>query len=79
MTTAQAQRTEKMMAEFAKEAVKIEKIKGNLYVYGSELACLRIFAKYNSNGSHPCKKVQVGYSENLKSFYFSLDMEEQPA
>lgn len=75
MTTAQAQRTEKMMAEFAKEPVVIEEIKSTLYVYGSELACLRIFAKYNSNGAAPNKKARVGYSENLKSFYCSLDME----
>jgi hypothetical protein len=75
MTTAQAQRTEAMMKEYAQgESVKIEEIGGTLYVFGSELATLRIFAKYLANGSVQNPKARVGYSQNLQSNYFSLDM-----
>lgn len=75
MTTAQAQRTAAMMKEYAKgEEVTIEKIKSILYVFGSELATLRIFAKYQSNGAVHNPKARVGYSENLKRHYFSIDM-----
>jgi len=74
MTQDQKARTEVMLAEFAKEAVKIEEIKGHLYGFSSELGCLRIFAKYNANGSTPNKKVRVGYSENQGSWYVSIDM-----
>ena len=75
MTKAQAQRTEVMMKEFAKdENVSVEEIGGTLYVFGPELATLRIFAKYLSNGSVQNPKVRVGYSENMKSNYFSLEM-----
>jgi len=76
ITTAQIKRTEAMMKEFAKgEAVTVDfSCPGILYVFGSELATLRIFAKYNSNGAHFNSKVRTGYSVNLKSFYISLDL-----
>ena len=58
-----------MLAGFAKEEVSVECIKGTLYAYGSELACLRIFAKYQ-----PSTKARVGYSKNMNTWYFSLEM-----
>lgn len=74
MTNAQLARTEKMMVEYAKGLpVRIEMISGCLYVFASELACLRIFAKYNTNGKHYNPKAILGYSENLNSHYFCLE------
>lgn len=55
----------------ANEKLKISYSKGTLYCYGSELATLRLYKKYNS-----VKRTETrqGYSENLKSFYFCLDL-----
>lgn len=74
MTEQQKQRTVAMMSEIAGESVTVEKVTTNLYVHGSELACLRIFAKYNANGAAPNPKARVGYSKNLGTHYFSLEM-----
>jgi hypothetical protein len=41
-----------------------ETVQDAIYVFGSELATLRLFKKFHGG---PCK---AGYSENLKSFYF---------
>jgi hypothetical protein len=65
---------ETTMRVAAKEKVTCEKIKGTLYVYGSELACLRIFAKFNGNGAFHNTAIRYGYSHNLKTHYFSLDL-----
>lgn len=73
MTTAQLQKTEKMMSEIAKESVTVENICGCIYVYGSELAVLRIFAKYQANGKQPNSKALVGYSDNKQTHYFVLE------
>lgn len=73
MTEAQLARTLTMMKDYAKEDVTIEEIGGtNLYVFGSELATLRIFAKYQANGATCNPKARVGYSKNMQSYYFSL-------
>ena len=63
-----------MFNQFAGEAVEIEDVGGTIYVFGSELATLRIFAKYQANGSVHNPKARVGFSRNLDRFYFSLDM-----
>ena len=73
MTTSQAQRTEAMMKEYAGEDVYLGEIDSTLYVFGSELATLRIFAKYNANGSAHNLATRVGFSKNMDSFYFSLE------
>lgn len=71
-------RTLATMKEYAGgEEVTIRMINSTLYVFGSELACLRIFAKYNSNGSIHNQKVRIGFSEPYKSDYISLEMEHQ--
>lgn len=64
----------KSTSKIAKENVEAEQICSTLYVYGSELGTLRIFAYYNSNGAIHNKKVRVGYSKNLNKFYVSIDM-----
>lgn len=73
-TAQQLARAQRDMSAIAKEQVTVEQIGGSLYAFGSEIATLRIFAKYNANGAHPNAKARVGYSENMKSFYFNLDM-----
>lgn len=66
-------RTTRLFESFAKEPVRVEFVSGVLYGFGSELAVLRVFAKYNSNGSEHTPKVRVGFSQNLNSWYVSLE------
>jgi len=73
MTDAQAARTTRMFAEIAREPVEMEKIRGTYYALGSELACLRIFAKYQANGTVHNPKARVGYSANKQRWFFALD------
>lgn len=74
MTTAQALRTQKMMTEYAGEPVSLAQVASALYVFGSELACLRIFAKYQTNGAYHNPNARVGFSKNRNTWYFSLEM-----
>lgn len=60
-------RLQEQMQQYAHEPVTVEKIVSSYYVYGSELATLRIFRKYKG-----CDNVDQGYSENLKTFYFVI-------
>lgn len=73
MTPDQHNRTVAMLSEFAGEPVEVEQIKGAIYGFASELGCLRMFAKYNSNGSVHNKHVRVGFSTNLNRWYLSLE------
>jgi hypothetical protein len=60
-------------AEFekhAKESLELKELGGAVYVFGSELACLRLFHKYRYCGD----RVNSGFSENLKTWYFSLEI-----
>ena len=50
-----------------KEEVKVEFIAGAMYVFGSELACLRLHYKMQ-NG-------RVGWSANLNTWYYSREMQ----
>jgi len=72
-TSAQLARLERDLSKMAGEAVKVEQTSDAYYAFGSELATLRIFAKYNSFGAIHNSKVRCGYSENLKSFYFVIE------
>lgn len=68
----------RITAEFtmhAGEPISIQVFGDIAYGFGSELGCLRIFAAYNSNGFVYNKKARVGYSDNFKSWYFSLMIE----
>lgn len=56
----------------AKEKMEVEYIKGLYYAYGSELACLRLFHKYNLSAHNP--KVRSGFSSAKQSWYFSLEV-----
>lgn len=59
-------RTQRDYSRIAGEQVVVEQIRGALYVYGSELATLRLFRKM--------PHINQGYSENLKTFYVSISL-----
>jgi len=74
MTEEQTRRVERDMRRSAKgEAVKVERIRTTLYAYGSELACLRIFAHYLGGGILSREGLHVGYSENMGTWFFSVE------
>ena len=54
----------------AKEPLVLDYIKGTIYGFGSEIAILRLAIKHTGN-----KNARHGYSENLKTWYFSLDVD----
>jgi hypothetical protein len=59
-------------AEFekhAKEALEVKELGGAVYAFGSEIACLRLFYVYRNSG----KRANAGFSQNLKTWYFSLE------
>lgn len=70
LTHIQMERLQRDWTKLAGEDLIVEKIKGVFYAYGSELACLRLFYKFNqvNRTNSDCK-----YSENLGTWYFSLD------
>jgi hypothetical protein len=52
-------RTQQMMSGYAGEAVRVTRTPGHLYVYGSDVAVLRIFAHYNMNGMRYNPRVRI--------------------
>lgn len=70
VTQSQIDRTCQMFQQFAgyDEEILVEFIKGTFYVFGSELATLRLLKKYRDS-----KNCRQNYSENQGSFYFSLE------
>jgi hypothetical protein len=50
----------------AGETVNVEHVKGAIYAFGSELACLRL--------AHKMRSFEVRYSENLGSWYFCREL-----
>jgi len=69
ITPSQEERILNDMISYAGEKVTINIIKGHLYVYGSELACLRIAMRYKNRA----QDLRVDYSENLNTWYFTID------
>jgi hypothetical protein len=70
--------TPELLARFKREIcagedVEVEAIGSTFYVYGSELATLRIFAYYNARGAAPNPRVRQGFSYNRNTWYFSLE------
>ena len=65
-TPAQIARTQNEYTKIAGEPVTIEFISGTLYAFCSELGTLRLFRKM----PNMCQ----GYSVNLKTFYFSIEL-----
>ena len=66
MTEAQKARVTADWSKIAGKPVKIEEVGGTVYGFSSELGVLRLFHKFN------CESARIGYSENLKSWYFVL-------
>lgn len=65
---------QRMLARFAGDLageVRIEQIGATVYAFASELACYRIHYKYRYGKQ---EKTRVGYSENLQSWYFSIEI-----
>ena len=59
----------------AKEDIEVEELGGCLYVFGSELATLRLFMKYTEKGKfNPDNKFDVGYSANFEKYYFRMEL-----
>jgi len=65
-TKAQIERVTRDYGQICKETVKVKFIKGAMYVFGSELACLRLHYKMTTG--------RVGYSENLSNWYYSKEI-----
>ena len=66
LTANQIARTARDYSKIAGEIVTVEQISGTVYVFGSELATLRLFR------TMPSKR--QGYSVNLEKFYFSVEL-----
>lgn len=64
LTDAQINRITSDYSAIAKEQVTIEQIGTSVYVFGSELATLRLFRSMPT--------ITQGYSENLKTFYTAM-------
>lgn len=69
MTKNQLARIGKDLAGIAGEPVEVEEIKGLVYVFGSELATLRLLLQYRNNPN-----ARVGHSIPRDSYYFSLEL-----
>lgn len=54
-----------------KEDVTCEQIDNTIYVFGSEVACLRLFYKMNLPVE---KQAKVEYSENMSTWFFSFSL-----
>lgn len=55
--------------QHAKETLELVQLSGAIYAFGSELAVLRLDKVYREFGD----RVDSGFSENLKSWYFRLE------
>lgn len=54
----------------ADEAVTVEIVAGGAYALASELVCLRLEHQFKHEGD----RVNVGYSENLKTWFFCMEV-----
>ena len=66
---AQYEKTAQELGRIAGEPTQYSEIGGHLYIYGSELATLRLLKHYKLH-----KKTEQGYSKNLKTFFFAIDL-----
>lgn len=69
MTAQMIERSRMDMQGYAgDQPITVESAPGALYVFGSELATLRILKKYRES-----KSVRHDWSENLQTWYISLE------
>jgi len=70
--------TDRMKSDWekvTKEPIEVHYCKGNYDAYGSELAALRLFHHYNQySDNSETQRARMGYSENLKTWYFTLEL-----
>ena len=66
LTKVQLDRIQRDYHKIAGELIQVEQINDIIYCLGSELATLLLFRKMPTG--------RQDYSQNLKSFYFSLDL-----
>jgi hypothetical protein len=66
MTNAQLERTKCEYGRIAGEPIEVMIIGGCLYVFGSEIATLRLFRQMPSKSQ--------GFSKNLKRHFFSVEL-----
>ncbi len=64
------QNAAKEWSKYAQEPVTVEYIKGHLYAYGSELACLRLMNKMRHG--------HVRFSQNLNTWFWEKETEIVP-
>ena len=74
MTIEQKDRLKRTFERMAGEKITLDQTPSSIYAYGSELACLRIFAKYQANGASHNPNVRVGKSVNLNAWYCSINL-----
>lgn len=72
ITPEQLDRAEMEFEKIANEHITVEWIDSAFFVLGSELATLRLWKSYNGKKINP--NTFQGYSVNLESYYFRLDM-----
>ena len=56
-------------SDIAGETIEIKIYENDIYAYGSELACLRLYYKFRH-----CEvdKIKVAFSKTLNCFYFAM-------
>ena len=68
-TEQQLKNLTKAITEVAEEPVKIEFIDDAYWMFGSEIACLRLEHHY-----YDTTRARASYSLNLKTWYFKLEV-----
>ena len=68
-TTQQLHRLQEHFTRLAGAGVRVEEISGAIYVFGSELATLRLLKLYRT-AAH----VLHGFSENLDTWYIAIEL-----
>jgi hypothetical protein len=69
ITDSHLQRWQNDCSYYAEEPVTVEKIKGTLYCYGSELAMRRVEYTFRHSAN-----TSFGYSKGKDSWYFGLEI-----
>lgn len=65
-------RVSREFSRLAKEEIPVEILSGAAYGQGSELACLRLFHKYNSMQRN--KRTEIFYSDRYDSWVSRLEI-----
>ncbi|MCF6204057.1 MAG: hypothetical protein L3J59_10385 [Methylococcaceae bacterium] len=71
-TKGQQKRLTNHYRKIAKSDVTIKVIHEIIYVFGSELSCLRLFHHYRMS----MDKISFKYSKNRNSFFFSMEISD---